>query len=148
MSANTYGKIAVVAVLALAGLIIGAQFVDSLQNAPNVKFFRAPTISETELPVDFSSIITVTARNNDEQTFSNVDARISVVNGANWEEHLEFPQITRLADGLEPGKTTKTADIPITARKLSGTETPFVVKLEILVDGQKTDEKTFDLTIK
>lgn len=151
MGSNTPVKIIVVFALAMAALFvitnpdeISAFFDDK----PEVRFFETPSLSETKIPVNFSTILSVTARNYDSEDVSNVEARLSVIEGGNWEEHLSFNSATKLASSLSPGETTEKINIHIKAKKLSGTETPFKLQLEIFVDGESTDKHVFDLKIR
>lgn len=151
MGSSTIVKVVLVSVAVIAGLYflsnpdeINALFDDK----PDVKFFDEPKISETKIPVNFSTIISVTARNYHSEGVSNVEARLSVINGENWQEHIEFVPVTELASSLSPGETTEKINIPIKAKKLSGIETPFTLQLEIYVDGESTDKYVFDLKIR
>lgn len=151
LSNNPYVKVSIIGLAAIIGLYLVTNpdaFSELFQDKPEVKFFGTPTISENEIPVNFATIVTMTARNLDDQEFSNIEARLSVIDGENWEEHLEFEQIIELEKILEPGETSKTINIPIKAKKISGKETLFTMKLELFTNGEDTDEYVFNLKIK
>jgi len=151
LSSSTIVKVVIVLVAVLAVLYILSnpdEIAALFDDRPDVRFFDGPSISESSIPVNFKSIISVTVRNYDSKDVSNIEARLSVVKGGSWQEHLEFTPVTKLASSLSPGETTDKVNIPIQAKKLSGIETPFILKLEIYADGKSVAKHTFDIKIK
>lgn len=118
------------------------------EDRPNVKFYESPSVDENTLKVNYATNLSVSARNYDEYSLSNIEVKLFVIKGGNWEEHLKFESTTNLAQNISPGITTDKVLIPITATKLSGIETPFTLKAELYADGVQTDSYTFNLTIK
>ena len=148
---GTIITIVLIATVVLGGLYainnpddIFALFADK----PNVKFFETPSLTESAVKVNHATNLSVSARNLDDVSFSNIETKLSVIKGGSWEEHLKFEPVTKLANDLSPGIVTDKILIPITATKLSGIETPFTLKAELFVDGVRTDSYTFNLKIQ
>ena len=115
---------------------------------PDVNFYNGPILSNTDVKKGMSTILTVTARNNEGQnTVSNVVAKLSVIDGSNPEEHLQYKEITNLSEKITPGDVSDTKNISIRAIKVSGEYTKFRMMVEILVDGVRTDKHEFDVKI-
>ena len=115
---------------------------------PKVIFLETPNPREHDIKVGTSTIISVVVRNMEiETTVENVFAKLSVVRGENWEEHLEFNELTKLSDKITPKDVSESKNISIKAIKLSGENTPFGMRIEILVDGVSTKQHDFDIKI-
>lgn len=113
----------------------------------NVKLYQKD-LSEPEIKDGRTTILTIVARNNeDKDTVTDIVAKLSVIEGANANEHLRFTESTDLASTLLPGQVSETKHIQIQALKVSGTETRFKMKAELFVDNKKTDEYLFDIKI-
>lgn len=115
---------------------------------PNVAFFPIPTLSESDVKEGRTTILSVVARNNENQeTVTNIVVKLSVIKGENSEEHLVFNEITKISDSLTAGDVSDTKDISIRAIKLSGEDTKFRMKLELIVNGISTKTHEFDIKI-
>jgi len=147
MKKSTLGLVIVLVIL--GGLI--AVFTISgntlLEFPPNVKLYEK-NLSESEVKEGRTTILTVVARNDeDKDTVSNVLVKLSVIEGANSNEHLKFPESIDLTNTLTPGQVSETKHIQIQALKVSGTETKFKMKIELFANNKKTDEYPFDIKI-
>lgn len=113
----------------------------------DVRFFESPKVSENDVRVNLSTIVTVTARNYDIDPADNVSVRTTVIKGANWQEHLKFEEVTKLSDRIGLGDVSDTKHLAIKAIKRSGEVTNFRILLELQVDGVTADKYEFDLRI-
>ena len=68
-----------------------------------------------------------------------------MIEGGNWESHLEFPPVTELGDiDTELGITSPQKYIEITAKDVSGIDPRFKIQLELFADGLSTgNTKTY-----
>ena len=137
----------IVAIIVYFVLTPGA-FDQLLDPPPDVVFFPIPTLSETDVKEGRTTILSIIVRNNENtDTVTNIVAKLSVIEGGNPEEHLEFDKLTKLSNSLYPGDVSNSKNISIKAKKLSGEETKFRMQVELLVNQIPTKTHEFDIKI-
>lgn len=150
---------AIVAIIIVTAVIIGGLIAYSQidpegfaklfpESLPDVAFLVTPNPRESDIKLGTTTFIPVEVRNMElNDTIENVYAKLSVIDGENWEEHLEFNESTKLADKITPGDLSERKNITIQAIKLSGANTPFEMRIEIMVDGVSVKKHDFDIKI-
>lgn len=145
--------IAVIAVIAFVVFILATnpeagEFFSS-EPKPDVRFYDSPVLKEDKIKKGTSTNIMVMARNFEEEAVKNVEVHLSVIEGGNWESHLEFPPVTKLGDiDTELGITSPPKYIEITAKDVSGIDPRFKIQLELFANELSTgNTKTYEITL-
>ncbi|MDE1728677.1 MAG: hypothetical protein KGH81_05805 [Thaumarchaeota archaeon] len=134
-------------ILLIAGLAIAAIFLSSLtSHIPNVKFYDT-SINKNQIHVGESAVISLNVLSN-EKNAKNTQIAITAV-GANAEKYLSFPNAIALNDIETMGGVASQDNkyVTMTATDMTGTATPFDIKLDLKVNGVTTDTILYHITI-
>lgn len=149
---NTVIGIGIISIIVTAIVIIAIFQPDipflRKEEKPDVRFFDSPTLAEDNIKLNTATNIKIAARNHEKTGVKDVEVHLSVIEGNNWQTHLQFNPITKLGDiPIELG-TAGPAYIQIYAKDISGTSTPFKIKLELFANGISTGQtKEFSINI-
>jgi len=131
-------------------LILGIIFSEETEILPNVDFYQSPVLAEEKIAKGFSTNIKVAARNYDTTPVHDVEVHMTIIEGGNWENHLDFEPVTVIDRILEPGESTNIPKyIQVKAKDVSGIEPKFKIHLELFANGTSTEntwEKYITLT--
>ena len=143
------GTVIVVAIGAIAALVL-LSYLFSEETAPDVDFYQSPELADEKIAKGFSTNIKIAARNYDTAPVHDVEVHMTITEGGNWENHLEFESITLIDKTLGPGESTKIPKyIQVKAKDVSGIEPKFKIHLELFANGTSTGntwEKYITLT--
>jgi len=132
-------KVIVIPIIAVI-LIYVIFFYEESELPPNVDFYQSPELAETTITKGSSTNIKVAARNNDNAPVYDVEVHITITEGGNWEDHLEFESVTLIDRTLGPGESTKIPKyIQIKAKDVSGIDPKYKIHLELFANGTSTE---------
>jgi hypothetical protein len=126
-------------IVAIAAIVIVSILFQDSEMPPNVDFYQSPELAEEKIAKGFSTNIKVAARNYDSAPVHDVEVHMTITEGGNWENHLEFDPVTVIDRKLEPGESTAIPKyIQVKAQDVSGIEPKFKIHLELFANGTST----------
>ena len=145
------GKGIGLAIVAVVGIVIlGIVFSEENEIPPDVDFYQSPELADEKIAKGFTTNIKVAARNYDLAPVHDVEVHMTITEGGNWEDHLEFAPVTSLDKTLEPGESTMIPRyIQVKVKDVSGFEPKYKIHLELFANGTSTEntwEKWITLT--
>ena len=134
------GKGIGIGVVIVIAVILVIVFYDESEVPPNVDFYQSPELAENTITKGSWTNVKVAARNYDNAPVHDVEVHVTITEGGNWEDHLEFDPVTLIDRTLEPRESTKIPKyIQIKAKDVSGVDPKYKIHLELFANGTSTE---------